>query len=1106
MNKKHKFFLKSGILSLFAISFALSLAINYQQSMAVWGGDCAAFIDGGSLTVTAFQTCTLTGGGTATDVTVDSDGTLDLTSATLSVSGPVDIDGDLDIDGTSTLTLTSGDLTLANGGTVDNNGTINVDTLNGQTTRVENAASSFNNFNQINTRRLYVGQLPTEGGTYTNTGTTNITENASVDALNIYGGEIYNNNTGATTSFSWLGKAWINGISDVNQGRFENSGVVDGGQRAMNIVNYGKIDLKNSANSRFVLNNSGCAPLGDPEIGRIYLSGLDATHTVSFEIEDGAFLGVDGVTVGANPLSDDSLTNNGTIRKINTAGADLNCPVLLTTNGTSTITNNKDIDIHEGAFSLFDNSTVTNNASGSIIGELSGLSQIEANDAGTNFNNFGSLNIRSMLLGQAAGPFYGGTYTAKTGSTNNFSGAVNVGDTVANGGVLTIESDITINVNEVNLRNNGDINLHPTSTLEIADGFNLKEGATFTNDGEVNVGNITLIIDDGTLFTNNGTLDTYKMNVGALGLDGGEYDNYGITNIAYSSMSDDVSLLIVEGTVTNSNTNLELVTFSYDAKAVVEGTVAEQSVFRNFGIVDAGISDISLGDYALLDLQDGRFVLNSEGCFLGGPNNGFVRARSTTAPSDSLISIEAGALLSVDQIELGWDADGSDGQVNNEGTIDKTDLTGAPLDCPVVVMNRSDSIINNSAGGLIDLRDGDINITENADFNNKTGASITGINGSHIKIESDAAVLNQSGNIDVHIIGVRSNTAGPGAIFNGLSGSITNVDIFDVGNQSANLGGEVNINTGAQLTANNQIIVEGYGLINADGQIDATLALSAFGGNTDGGATINLRDTSDVYEFGTMVVDNAKSGYTSSINIDPGVEVHLTTPADPGFGYFIYGGVGYNPADGENQINVNGTLRLIEDPVNSARFIIFPDGNGLLNLGSDGFFDFDDADGQLEVTAPSPYGLIDKSDDLLTEGVDVEGAVIIDGHAQIYNRLDAVNLLHIQSGGEMHCGYDSEVTVEGSDTIIDGFYELDGTLNAGNLTVTGTGHLTSGDDPGQNDTNFLTGTFTLSAGCVGSDGACSSEDGACSSVLSGSSAGASAAPPSSVGASSSASA
>jgi hypothetical protein len=485
-------------------------------------------------------------------------------------------DGYLDVQSGADVDVNVVDLVVSTGGTVNNAGTINVNSFGGQYTRINGATSSFNNSGLLETSRLYVGGLPNEGGTYTNTGTTNITE-ATSDVLNIYAGEIYNNNTSPATSFSWAGRAWISGISDANQGVFENSGVVKGGESSMTFMNFGKLDLKNSANSRFVLNNSGCAPFGDPEIGRIGLSGSDAAHTAQIEIEDGAALSFDSLNIGGSPTSVDSVVNNGLIKKINTSGDDLNCPIYPVINGDSTLINNKDIDIHEGEITMWDTSTVTNNIGGSIVGEDTGLSQIAINDVGADITNFGFVDLRVLLMGFQPGGHNGGTYTGKNGSINDFR-LITVGDTGVTGGHLILEANSNPSIGDLEISNAGIVDIDSTINLDLEE-LRVVEGAVFTNDSTLTVTGDTKVYDDGTTFTNDGTFDTYRLFVGTIvggGLDGGDYINNGITNVTLSSGGAGIdSVYVYDGSIINNNADLGVVSFSYDGRLWIEGTVVE---------------------------------------------------------------------------------------------------------------------------------------------------------------------------------------------------------------------------------------------------------------------------------------------------------------------------------------------------------------------------------------------------------------------------------------------------------------------------------------------------------------------------------------------------
>jgi hypothetical protein len=657
-----------------------------------------------------------------------------------------------------------------------------------------------------------------------------------------------------------------------------------------------------------------------------------------------------------------------------------------------------------------------------------------------------------------------GTGTALS-ITVDTGGILEIGDGVGTGG------DLTVNTSGITIE--GDLNIDSDSSLNLtsASDFTVQNGGTVTNDGTVDISQVLSVWDDTSSVINNGTLTSYKLFVGDLTHDGGTYENNGVTTVTYSPGIEDESVLVYEGTIKNNNSDLGVVSFSYDARMYLAGTVGDPSLFQNVGVVDAGSNALYMLEYSTLDLNGGRFVMNDGACG-AAPMGGFIRMESTTGATNTTIDIAAGAVLSADHIEIGFF--GASGQIINNGIIDKVDLiTGNSTlpNCEIALYLVNDSILNNSIGASINVRDGSLRAEGNSVVNNEAGADISGGASSEFTTEGLGVVITQKGNIEVTNLEIKSTDTTHGVIFNAENGSTTTLTNFAAGNQSNSRGGIANINAGAQLTASNSIIAEGYGEINANGQIDGGVLLIA-PGVVDGSALINLNDTGDNYNFNVVAMNDAQPTYSGTLNVAEGVVVNINGAYDQGGTWYSgYIGTGASPG-GELIFNLNGILNIADYPDHPTELAI-NDTNGVLNIGTNGFINYDDADGILKVSAPAPYGLIDNSDDLLTEGVDCEGEVLVSGNYEINNRLDAVNLLHIQPGGEMHSGLDSVVTVEGSDTLVDGFYELDGTLNAGNLTVNSTGHISSGDDPAQDYSNFLINAVDVvveTGGRIASDG------------------------------------
>ena len=222
-------------------------------------------------------------------------------------------------------------------------------------------------------------------------------------------------------------------------------------------------------------------------------------------------------------------------------------------------------------------------------------------------------------------------------------GGVDIGNGDVLGGVLAIDPGVTVNVSgNVYYANLAGMIMDPTSVLDIEGNLVVKGNASLSHNGGISVDGTTRIEDTSSMTNNAGvTFDTGKLFVGNSPTDGGTYTNNGVTNVTYSSASwGETSINIYSGLILNNNTDLGIASFVYDAGMDISGTVSEDGVFQNSGVVDAGSNNLRLDDYSLLDLNgDGRFVMNSGIC--GAPTpGGYIPMRSSTGdPSDAMIDI-----------------------------------------------------------------------------------------------------------------------------------------------------------------------------------------------------------------------------------------------------------------------------------------------------------------------------------------------------------------------------------------------------------------------------------------------------------------------------------
>ncbi|MFC1600103.1 hypothetical protein ACFL3T_03690 [Patescibacteria group bacterium] len=878
-----------------------------------------------------------------------------------------------------------------------------------------------------------------EGSVLTND---NVINSPGQGAIYDVGSELINS-PGATIN----NNEFLVGASGKSDGLLTNNGVIDL-DTLLRIENQGTLVNNNDFHGTASMNmrdstsslvNNGTFSLNNYNVGTSILDGGSVTNNSD-------------MTVGG------TLTINDSGVVTNEAGAtnfQVNDEIIM--EGSSgklaqLINNDDDFAVTNIQFILNDYSDVDNAGTMNLAVPLKLLA------TNTTFDNSGSVTGPSLYLGE--NPNNGGVYTAANGSVNDFDN-VYIGDAGITGGSLVLDNGATTDFGDVTVSNGGSVTNNASVTIN-AD-FTVDQGASFNNGSTLSVTGDTHINDDGTTFTNDGTFNSYRLYVGQLGVsDGGDYINNGVTNVTYSSGgTEQDSINIYEGSIVNANTDLGVNSFNYDARMWIGGTASESGVFQNSGVVDAGGDALYLMDYSLLDLDGGRFVQYEAGCAPAVASTGQSYLRSTVGAGNALIDIASGATFSSDSIEVGQSGTSS-GSIINNGTIAKIDTAGVALDCPLELWLVENSTLDNKTDGTIDLGvgNGQLRVQDNVIITSEVNSTITGDPGTEfdpggeIELDGVNTEFDHSGDIsNIQAIQLKGNSAVGGPLFTAQGGSTVSVAGFSVGNSSSDTGGTLQVELGGQISAD-IVGAEGYGVINADGQIDAVEGIHARGGNISGGATINLNDISDVYEFGVMYADNTND--TNIITIGSGVEVHLKTPYDTGGGNFVSGGLGFTSGTGESKLILNGILQVLDydlDPAVESAFYVGGTANGTIEIGPDGLFDYDEQ-GDFVVNSPDPYGLIDNSNDP-DEGFDIEAQCILNGNADLNNRMDCVDLIHVQSNGDIDVGLDGVVTVEGSETIVDGFIELDGIWNAGNLTVNDTGRISSGDDPSYDETNFL---------------------------------------------------
>ncbi|MFC1599895.1 beta strand repeat-containing protein, partial [Patescibacteria group bacterium] len=221
------------------------------------------------------------------------------------------------------------------------------------------------------------------------------------------------------------------------------------------------------------------------------------------------------------------------------------------------------------------------------------------------------------------------------------------------------------------------------------------------------------------------------------------------------------------------------------------------------------------------------------------------------------------------------------------------------------------------------------------------------------------------------------------------------------------------------------------------------------------GGTVNLDYTTAPYDIGGVKLFAPTTGTGDSVlNLAAGAVLNLddienctTTVGDCAI--LLHD----NAANTANKaiFNVNGTVNTVAGTEQSIQigYIDSTDGHGELNIGATGTVNLNnttggiiqvDDSGKLVIAAggvlnsDSPMDV----DGMYNDGTGDRGAYI-GGTATVDTSLD------IEATGTMDVGSSGTMTVSGSTTTVNGNMELDGTLNPGDLTVTSTGVISSGD-------------------------------------------------------------
>ncbi len=485
------------------------------------------------------------------------------------------------------------------------------------------------------------------------TGSPQVTTDATVGSLDVDGGNVTVTNTGTLNTTS--GTTISSGSLSINAGGVVNSDVsLDGGSLSVDGDLNGRLELNNG-------NVTVNGTLGSAEVGAgTALSNNGSTGAVDVST-GGTFVNNSGATV-------DAVTNAGTTSNAGTVGSLTNTAGTFTNNtggtitGTTTVsggtvTNNFVItDADVAAVATFvnnsgatagairnsgtvtnagtiasvqnDGGTFTNNAGGIVTGSTNVIGGSVTNNATLNDVNVGAAGTFTNASGATAGAVTNagtasnaGTIASLTNTagtfTNNAGGTV-TGTTTVSGGTVTnnfviTDADVAAVATFVNnsgatagaIRNSGTVaNAGTIASVQ-------NDAGTFTNNaGGIVTGSTNI---SGGSMTNNATLN--DVNVGTAGT---------FTNTSGAT----AGAVTNAGTSSNAGTIAGLTntagTFTNNAGGTVTGTttVSGGTVTNNFVITDADVAAVA------------TFVNNS------GATAGAIRNSGTVINAGTIASIE----------------------------------------------------------------------------------------------------------------------------------------------------------------------------------------------------------------------------------------------------------------------------------------------------------------------------------------------------------------------------------------------------------------------------------------------------------------------------------
>lgn len=945
---------------------------------------------------------------------------------------------------------------------------------------------SYSNAGTTNTWYLNVGRhSTTDGGTFTNTGDSGFvnvfstSSSTGTPALDLYKGEIINNSTylhgNETTSYgSFYIKGYMYMLGTGTGGdaaTFTNSGAVYHISTCY-MYDYGTLNINTGSTSRWRSSN--------------YMNVYGASGTAgTINVADGGIYGA----LTTNFYEYSAINNNGSLKIVNLYnGNNVNSNLNLNFNSTSTF----------------------NNYATGYIRTYTGT--ITLNNTPT-FNNVGNIN-----------------YTGGAGETYGYF-TVNATNTITNIGIIytstaAIQNTTFNNTNifQCNTLNSGTVDsnstvFNNTGTVTIGNlyvGTSANRGSTFNNDGTATVTSAymyspgiynnyetknsaitTLLMYSGTTFHNNGSLTGSSLYIGTASAN---------TNVVFNNNA--------TGTVTNSS-----YLYVYGNSTVI---LNNYGTFGGNGLLQQGNQTSSTGGTVN---NYNNFTRNNGGAHYihnGAVFNNYEDATATFAGQLHL-GYQSGALTTYNQY-VGTNPSVTKSTfnaliVNGYGVFNNNDkiVTNSTLNLSYSLSNIRLGEFNGNSGSTTQ-------ITSTSDIRGLMtiveGANVSW--GGMATVQIGSTTLPPKLLIEGTATGTTIRVASKGVLETGNNSSITLT-----GNPSiqltydypfAEIAGDINAHSihANGLTVNN--LSNGYLCIGdyqgsyPSGSCNhvATSAVTLTGTNASSiyaspysnvaSSTVTIDIANETTMAGGLKARKGPATTSAIINIykDALLTVNgRNAEACLGSQYCaIDVGADTNSA-GSAEINVYGTvdLKTATGRIIGVGYNQSNTGPGMLNIKSDAvngnglIYDYTNSPliisqyvGELNIerTDASNYGELYLTGGACTissnsEGTDGNRGANIDGKLSCYGSL-TVSTTGSVDVGRMNDDTDrGEVYVNGSTTTINNFVELDGLLDTGtddgdSLTVTSTGHISSGVGE---ETNFeiLAHDLTInSGGKISSDG------------------------------------